>query len=317
MGELMKEEVKIAIFGLSLNVLENIKQKVQSLYDDALKVSWANIADPHLDILLVNDMFFSSATIQNLVGAKKIPYLRLVNKNEKSGTIEGDKLYLPFMATEEVRQWFKDRYLRVPVSNKTESFVNKISQKMDLKKVVPEFFNERNGNVQVFDSKGNIALMNIRTQQVWINETRKLQRTDSSLNYTYATMQMAQSVSLMQGEDLTSWLWNVLWHSEDLDFNQNHPDFYKLKFWPQPDPQNERKMVFKIAACFEQGANLKQVVQKTGYSSEQINKFVSIAVLCNVLQKIPASDAKLMVEEKESSGVLRGFFGKLRKKLGL
>lgn len=317
MGELMKEEVKIAIFGLSLNVLENIKQKVQSLYDDALKVSWANIADPHLDILLVNDMFFSSATIQNLVGAKKIPYLRLVNKNEKSGTIEGDKLYLPFMATEEVRQWFKDRYLRVPVSNKTESFVNKISQKMDLKKVVPEFFNERNGNVQVFDSKGNIALMNIRTQQVWINETRKLQRTDSSLNYTYATMQMAQSVSLMQGEDLTSWLWNVLWHSEDLDFNQNHPDFYKLKFWPQPDPQNERKMVFKIAACFEQGASLKQVVQKTGYSSEQINKFVSIAVLCNVLQKIPASDAKLMVEEKESSGVLRGFFGKLRKKLGL
>lgn len=313
----MKEEVKIAIFGLSLNVLENIKQKVQSLYDDALKVSWANIADPHLDILLVNDMFFSSATIQNLVGAKKIPYLRLVNKNEKSGMIEGDKLYLPFMATEEVRQWFKDRYLRVPVSNKTESFVNKISQKMDLKKVVPEFFNERNGNVQVFDSKGNIALMNIRTQQVWINETRKLQRTDSSLNYTYATMQMAQSVSLMQGEDLTSWLWNVLWHSEDLDFNQNHPDFYKLKFWPQPDPQNERKMVFKIAACFEQGANLKQVVQKTGYSLEQINKFVSIAVLCNVLQKIPASDAKLMVEEKESSGVLRGFFGKLRKKLGL
>ncbi|RKG36974.1 hypothetical protein [Acinetobacter rongchengensis] len=313
----MKEEVKIAIFGLSLNVLENIKQKVQSLYDDALKVSWANIADPHLDILLVNDMFFSSATIQNLVGAKKIPYLRLVNKNEKSGMIEGDKLYLPFMATEEVRQWFKDRYLRVPVNNKTESFVNKISQKMDLKKVVPEFFNERNGNVQVFDSKGNIALMNIRTQQVWINETRKLQRTDSSLNYTYATMQMAQSVSLMQGEDLTSWLWNMLWHSEDLDFNQNHPDFYKLKFWPQPDPQNERKMVFKIAACFEQGANLKQVVQKTGYSSEQINKFVSIAVLCNVLQKIPASDAKLMVEEKESSGVLRGFFGKLRKKLGL
>lgn len=313
----MKEEIKIAIFGLSLNVLESIKQKVQTMYDDSLKVSWANIADPHLDILLVNDMFFSSATIQNLVGAKKIPYLRLVNKNEKSGTIEGDKLYLPFSTTEEIRQWFKDRYLRVPVSNKTESFVNQISKKMDLKKVVPEFFNERNGNVQAFDSKGNIALMNIRTQQVWINQARKLQRTDASLNYTYATMQMAQSVNSMQGEDLTSWLWNVLWHSEDLDFNQNHPNFYKLKFWPQPDPQNERKLVFKIAACFEQGASLKQVAQKTGYGLEQINKFVSIALLCNVLQNIPSDDAKLMIEEKESSSALRGFFGKLRKKLGL
>ena len=127
----MKEEIKIAIFGLSLNVLDAIKQKIRSMYDDSLQVSWANIADPHLDILLVNDMFFSSATIQNLVGAKKIPYLRLVNKNEKSGTIEGDKLYLPFSNTEEIRQWFKDRYLRVPVSNKTESFVNQISKKMD------------------------------------------------------------------------------------------------------------------------------------------------------------------------------------------
>ena len=81
----MKEEVKIAIFGLSLNVLDGIKQKIKIMYDDSLEVSWANIADPHLDILLVNDMFFSSPTIQNLVGAKKIPYLRLVNKNEKSG----------------------------------------------------------------------------------------------------------------------------------------------------------------------------------------------------------------------------------------
>lgn len=313
----MKEEIKIAIFGLSLNVLESIKQKVQSMYDDALKVSWANIADPHLDILLVNDMFFSSATIQNIVGAKKIPYLRLINKNEKSGTIEGDKLYLPFLATDEIRQWFKDRYLQVPVNNKTENFVNQISKKMDLKNVVPEFFNERNGNVQVFDSKGNIALMNIRTQQVCINQARKLQRTDASLNYTYATMQMAQSVSLMQGEDLTSWLWNVLWHSDDMDFSQNHADFYKLKYWPQPDPQNERKQVFKIAACFEQGANLKQIAQKTGYSLTLINKFVSIALLCNVLQKIPATDAKLIIEEKESSSALRGFFGKLRKKLGL
>lgn len=313
----MKEEIKIAIFGLSLNVLESIKQKVQSMYDDTLKVSWATIADPHLDILLVNDMFFSSATIQNLVGAKKIPYLRLINKNDKSGTIEGDKLYLPFSATDEIRQWFKDRYLQVPVSVKTETFVNQISKKMDLKNVVPEFFNERNGNVQVFDSKGNIALMNIRTQQVWINQARKLQRTDASLNYTYATMQMAQSVSSMQGEDLTSWLWNVLWHSENIDFKQNHSDSYKLKYWPQPDPQNERKQVFKIAACFEQGANLKQVAQKTGYSLEQINKFVSVALLCNVLHKIPTEDAKLVLEEKESSSALRGFFGKLRKKLGL
>jgi len=45
----MKEEIKIAIFGLSLNVLDAIKQKIRSMYDDSLQVSWANIADPHCE----------------------------------------------------------------------------------------------------------------------------------------------------------------------------------------------------------------------------------------------------------------------------
>lgn len=313
----MKEEVKIAIFGLSLNVLDNIKQKVQLMYDDSLNVSWANIADPHLDILLVNDIFFGSPTIQNLVGAKKVPYLRLVTKAEKSGVIEGDKLYLPFAATNETRKWFNDRYLHVPVTGKTEILVNQISKSMDLTKVVPEFFNERNGNVQIFDAKGNIALMSVRTQQVWVDLNRKFHGTDASLNFTYATMQMAQSVSSRQGIDLTSWLWNLLWYSDDIDFNQQHQDFYKLTAWPQPDEPNDRKLVFKIAACFEQGASLKQVAEKAGYSNAQVSKFVSIALLCNVLKKIDSSEAKLVAEEKQSSSGLRGFFGKLRKKLGL
>lgn len=48
----MKEEIKIAIFGLSLNVLDSIKQKIRSMYDDTMEVTWANIADPQLDIFL-------------------------------------------------------------------------------------------------------------------------------------------------------------------------------------------------------------------------------------------------------------------------
>lgn len=111
----MKEEVKIAIFGLSLNVLESLKQKIQALYDGSIQISWANIADPQLDILLVNDMFFGSPTIQNLVGNQKVAYLRLVNKQDKSGLIEDDALYLPFTASDEIRNWFKARYHGEPI----------------------------------------------------------------------------------------------------------------------------------------------------------------------------------------------------------
>ena len=76
-------------------------------------------------------------------------------------------------------------------------------------------------------------------------------------------------------------------------------------------------MVFKISACFEVGASIHQVAQKTGYSIEQLNKFVTVGLLTHVLGKIPAESAKLILEEKPTSGALRGFFGKLRMKLGI
>ncbi|OTG89218.1 hypothetical protein [Acinetobacter sp. ANC 3832] len=316
----MKERIKIAIFGLSLNVLESIKQKVRLLYDDTLEVNWANIADPHLDILLVNDMFFGSPTIQNLVGSQQVPYLRLINKNEKSGSIEGDKLYLPFLPTDEIRSWFKDRYHHVPMSQKTERFVSQIAKTVDLNKISQEFFNERNGNLQIFDGHGNMGLMNTRTEQVWIDSERKIQGTDSTLNYTYATMQMAQTASMKQGTDLRSWLWNIFWFSENLGKDHSVSTFYKLQYWPQPNSIQDRQHIFKIAACFEKGANISQVEKRLDLSVQNIQKFVSTALLTNALKEIPESEAKLVQEEvkpSDNSSGLRGFFGKLRRKLGL
>lgn len=37
--EFVREEVKIAIFGLSLNVLESLKQKIQALYDESIQIN--------------------------------------------------------------------------------------------------------------------------------------------------------------------------------------------------------------------------------------------------------------------------------------
>lgn len=313
----MKEEVKIAIFGLSLNVLDMIKQKIRAMYGEAYQISWANIADPQLDILLVNDMFFGSPTIQNLVGAKRVPYLRLVNKNDKSGLIEGDKLYLPFSASDEIQKWFKDRYLQIPMTGKTVNIVQQISKTVSLTKVVPELFNERNGNVQVFDSKGNISLVSIRTQQVWADPSRRFEGSDASLNFTYATMQMTHSVSAVQGQDLTSWLWSLLWYSESVNNHVNTDAYYKLIDWPRPNSKTDRQMVFKLAACFELGASIQQVVKKTSYSIEEVKKFVSISMLSHVLKEIPNEEAMLVIEEKVEASGLRGFFGKLRKKLGI
>lgn len=316
-GGWMKEEIKIAIFGLSLNVLDSIKQKIRSMYDDTMEVTWANIADPQLDILLVNDMFFGSPTIQNLVGAQQVPYLRLVNKSELSGQIDGDKMYLPFTVSDQTRQWFKDRYLHVPLSNAAEKTVSQASRNLDIGKIISEFLTERNGNLQVFDGSGNIGLMNTRTEQVWIDAERKLPGIDAGVNFTYATMQMAQTVKGIQGVDLRSWLWNVLWHSSEIVKDVDYKAYYQLKSWPQPNNKLDRQAIFRIAACFEKGASVAQVEQKSKVPADVIRRFVKIAVLMQMLVETEEKQARLITEEKPAEGLLKGFFGKLRKKLGL
>ncbi len=316
--EFVREEVKIAIFGLSLNVLESLKQKIQALYDESIQINWVNIADPQLDILLVNDMFFGSPTIQNLVGSQRVAYLRLVNKQDKAGLIENDALYLPFSASDDIREWFKARYLGTPLKTSNQDIrVVKTSQTTDINKLIKELIDQRNSNIQVFDHQGNIALINIRKEQVWVDPERKTNSTDNSLNYTYATMQKVQSVDSTQGQDLKNWLWNLLWNSPQLLKEQNVNTFYKLKFWPQPQSAYDRQNVFKIAACFEKGASISQVEKKLEIKLSIIQQFVAVAVLIDAVKEIPETDAKLVVKTEKSEGVLKGFFGKLRRKLGL
>ena len=109
----------------------------------------------------------------------------------------------------------------------------------------------------------------------------------------------------------------MLWYTEDIYEKKSSSSCYKLTDWPQPNQQNDRQMIFKIAACFERGASIQQVVNKTHYSEEQINKFVTVGLLSQVLKQISSDESKLIEDQPQSTSVLRGFFGKLRKKLGL
>lgn len=313
----MKEQLKIAIFGLSLNILEQIKHEIQSIHPD-IKIAWVNISDPELDILWVNDVFFNAESIQNIVSSKQVPYLRLKTAPEKSGSITDDILYLPFQMTDQVSGWFKANVSYTPVSLKTERLARLLYKKIDVDKVIQEFLNERNDNIQIFDANGNIGLMNTRTEQVWLDPERKLKGTDGSINYTYATMQMAQNVTHIQGMDLRMWLWNTLWYSNELLKPHSTTNFYKLAFWPQPDPIADRTEIFQIAACFEKGANIQQVEQNLEISQDRIMKFVSVALMCGALCEISIDEAHLVQDDADNapSGLGR-FFLKIRSKLGL
>ena len=284
----MKEQIKIAIFGLSLTIEENLKQKIQSLFDDSVKVEWVTLNSASIDVLLVNDLFLNSKIVQSYI-QRKVPYLRLLSNEERSGQIENDTLYLPFIINDETKGWFNKRYLEVPVN--FQSFKTSIENtstanvdELDFKAVIAEFFNEENGTIQVFDQYGELALMNTKTEQVWIDQTRKEKCSYSTLNFTYATMQMSQKVSNQQGVDLHQWLWNVLWDSKAVIENQALDQTYTLEIWPQPSELSQRNDIFKIAAYFEQGATGQQVQQKTGLDLRFIHQFISVSLLSRAMR---------------------------------
>ena len=284
----MKEQIKIAIFGLSLTIEENLKQKIQSLFDDSVKVEWVTLNSASIDVLLVNDLFLNSKIVQSHI-QKKVPYLRLLTNENRSGQIENDTLYLPFIINDEIKGWFNKRYLEVPVN--FQSFKTSIENtstanvdELNFKAVIAEFFNEENGTIQVFDQYGELALMNTKTEQVWIDQTRKEKCSYSTLNFTYATMQMSQKVSNQQGVDLHQWLWNVLWDSKAVIENQALDQTYTLEIWPQPSELSQRNDIFKIAAYFEQGATGQQVQQKTGLDLRFIHQFISVSLLSRAMR---------------------------------
>ena len=284
----MKEQIKIAIFGLSLTIEENLKQKIQSLFNDSVKVEWVTLNSASIDVLLVNDLFLNSKIVQSHI-QKKVPYLRLLTNENRSGQIENDTLYLPFIINDETKGWFNKRYLEVPVN--FQSFKTSIENtstanvdELDFKAVIAEFFNEENGTIQVFDQYGELALMNTKTEQVWIDQTRKEKCSYSTLNFTYATMQMSQKVSNQQGVDLHQWLWNALWDSKAVIENQALDQTYTLEIWPQPSELSQRNDIFKIAAYFEQGATGQQVQQKTGLDLRFIHQFISVSLLSRAMK---------------------------------
>ena len=284
----MKEQIKIAIFGLSLTIEENLKQKIQSLFDDSVKVEWVSLNSASIDVLLVNDLFLNSKIVQSHI-QKKVPYLRLLTNENRSGQIENDTLYLPFIINDEIKGWFNKRYLEVPVN--FQSFKTNIENtntanvdELDFKAVIAEFFKEENGTIQVFDHYGELALMNTKTEQVWIDQTRKEKCSYSTLNFTYATMQMSQKVSNQQGVDLHQWLWNALWDSKAVIENQALDQTYTLEIWPQPSELSQRNDIFKIAAYFEQGATGQQVQQKTGLDLRFIHQFISVSLLSRAMR---------------------------------
>lgn len=313
-----QSSLNIAIFGLSLKVLSEIKLAIEKLIPQNVLVNWTNIADPKLQVLMVNDMFFDAPSIQKLIKNQNIRLLRLINNAAKHGQIEENILYLPIDETVYLKDW-----LSQSADTDTKHISSTTAQTVDISRqdlytIVREILNPENGTIQVFDQNGILAMVDPRNQWAWVSDQHPNQ-TNASLNTIYATMNDRQAFNTIQRQDLKNWLWNVLWRSTSFHKFVQQQDCFYLKQWPQPEDPKDRHDILRMSACFAQGANIITVAEKLGLSVDRVTQFVSISLatgLGTLIQKNQVKYPPQHIHSEDDAGLMRKFFGKLRRRLG-
>lgn len=171
-----------------------------------------------------------------------------------------------------------------------------------------------------------IAFINKATNQFWLIqklptiEADKIEIQHADLNTVVRFCHKNQAYDLQNG------LWDFVWQNLAHQ-TPSYNAYYRLRYWPQPLNQSDRKDIFKLAAYFQQGAHIQYVHQQTNISLEFIYRFIFTGLVNNSIYEISENEAdirfrssiqqELQTSEPETKSALRGFFSKLRKKLGL
>lgn len=329
----MTQVLKIAIFGLNTTDLSQLKTQVLLCLPENIQPKWVNIAEEQIDFLFVSDIFFNSVGIQKVLKKSTKRYLRLVKSDHHVGQVIDDQLFYPFSDLKYLNQWMSQQDSVQPKNlepkmqqpfylDARDKLPQVLKSNVTLEKVCTEIFTPRNGYIQLFDANGFIALVDTRTERVWVDEGLKVQFTHT-LNQTYATAHVVQEK--MQAKvvyDLRIWLWSVFSRSSMLqlppiELSQN----FKLEIWPQFEKDISRRDYLKMAACFSQGANINTVKQQLNLPDEKVINFVGTASLLQLGRFIELNEVKFSMQNSSSetaqTNKLKSFFGKLRQKLGL
>ena len=316
------QAVNIAIFGLSLRTLNELKEHIQAAIPSHIQVNWSNIAEPHLDILMINHIFFDSPNIKSLINNNHINVLQIANNADKNSSIEDDTLYLPLNHLHSLHQWLNERLAKNAAIEKVSppQATNTTIHRKQIGEVLQEILNPKNGKIQLFDHNGLIAIADPRNEWVWQNPMLQTLHTDPSLNYTYATQNDQLWITETPQQDLKQWLWNLLWASKD--FNELCPpsasSFY-LEIWPQPINKIQRQDILRMAACFAKGAEISVVASQLKLPEQRVKQFVAASLGANYGKIIKDHQANYHPQNSHNmieQNFMKKLFGRLRNRLG-
>lgn len=108
-------------------------------------------------------------------------------------------------------------------------------------------------------------------------------------------------------------------HLEQTDLT--YPNYYQLKQWPHVLDFNQRRDLFKLSAIFSKGTHISFVEQELKLGQKYIRQFICISELVGILDEIDVEEALYTntnsIETQQTNNIMKSFFHKLRKKLGI
>ena len=319
-----EQYLNIAITGLSIHHSEELKTQLRNLIPQEYKIKWSTAADPTIDCLFIHENFYETDGIQKIIQSRNFPWLKITKNNNNENILQENTLSLPIVNPQNFSDWILQHLLNTSLENPNEHIFEVNPKKTPYKL---EYFSkmldkERNSKLHLFDNLGTIAIIDVQKNIAWLNTEREQAFTDSGFGYDIASTSNFMKVSRKQTYLLNDWLWQFFWDSP-LFLKEIAPEdgHFKIHMWPKPSQNLDRKVVFQLSSCFIQGGKVSKIANQLNIPLETVQRFIAANIATNNLSRINIWDKHFNPPEappvSEDTGFIKGFFGKLRKKLGI
>lgn len=316
--------INIATSGLSSKVSDELKILIRNFISNQYGINWVNISSNHIDLLLINENFFDSDNIQNILKNKKFPYLKISKTPSKNGyQIYEHTLYLPLEKVEPLLEWLQKNLLSF-LNQNSVAIVPDLSTELLIidEQFIRNLHSPENTKLHLFDDKGTLAIIDNRTQIAWIEPSRQKAHTNMSFNFAFAKTSDFTKVSRKKSYCLQDWLWNLIWCSKEFENLASVDGYFKIDYWPQPYQKEYRKVSLQLSACFIQGAKITDVAKQLNLSIDDVLRFVTACVMANNGSFVSANKCSYVPSSHlENSNIdnhfFKNFIGKIRRRFGL
>lgn len=224
----MERKLNIAVSGVSIIILNQLKIQIISCLPPDIEIQWVNISEKHIDLLLINKIFFNSSSIQNILSYNVSHYLCLSNVADHGGKIIDDTLFYPILHLEEFKKWMYDHFLdnSIPKQPKVITESNSTLKNFDTVSIFDSIFNSNNGFIRIDDTNYFLFLIDTTTERIFVNSEIPILRLSNTIRLSYANPQFVQETirKYQRIEDLYIGLWKILNHSIILNMQQVQSD---------------------------------------------------------------------------------------------